>query len=150
MKNTEGVLSNSIVLSEIDFAHFLKTTSFTILLFTYFIRLYVMKKLLNFSLLCSIILFLNSCIADRISSSGNFSFAGTAKNMNAKISGSGNIRAYELPCEVATVKISGSGDMQLNVSRQLDATIISNGDIVYKGIPSVNARVTGNGRVVKF
>ena len=48
MKNTEGVLSNSIVLSEIDFAHFLKTTSFTILLFTYFIRLYVMKKTIEF------------------------------------------------------------------------------------------------------
>ena len=85
-----------------------------------------------------------------ISGSGNFSFAGTAKNMNAKISGSGNIRTYELPCEVATVKISGSGDMQLNVLRHLDATISGSGDIVYKGTPSVNAQVTGSGRVVKF
>lgn len=85
-----------------------------------------------------------------ISGSGNFSFAGTAKNMNAKISGSGNIRAYELPCEAANVKISGSGDMQLNVSRQLDATITGSGDIVYKGTPSVNASITGSGRVVKF
>ena len=85
-----------------------------------------------------------------ISGSGNFSFAGTAKNMNAKISGSGNIRAYELLCEAANVKISGSGNMQLNVSRQLDATITGSGDIVYKGTPSVNASVTGSGRVVKF
>ena len=85
-----------------------------------------------------------------ISGSGNFSFAGTAKNMNAKVSGSGNIRAYELVCEVANVKISGSGDMQLNVSRQLDATITGSGDIVYKGSPSVNTSVTGSGRVHKF
>jgi hypothetical protein len=85
-----------------------------------------------------------------ISGSGNFSFAGTAKNMNAKISGSGNIRTYDLLCDLANVKISGSGDMQLNVVRQLDATITGSGDIVYKGTPSVNTSVTGSGRVRKF
>ena len=88
-----------------------------------------MKKLLNFSLLCSIILFLNSCIADRISGSGNFSFAGTAKNMNAKISGSGNIRAYELPCEVATVKLVASSicssTSHVNWPQRLQATATS-------------------------
>lgn len=85
-----------------------------------------------------------------ISGSGNFSFAGSAKNMNAKISGSGNIRAFDMPCEVATVKITGSGDMQLNVTRQLNATITGSGDIIYKGNPSVNSSVTGSGRVRSF
>lgn len=85
-----------------------------------------------------------------ISGSGNFSFTGSAKNMNAKISGSGNIRAFNMPTENATVKISGSGDMQVNVTRQLDATISGSGDIVYKGTPSVNSRVTGSGRVRSF
>jgi hypothetical protein len=85
-----------------------------------------------------------------ISGSGNFSFTGSAKNMNAKISGSGNIRAFDMPTENATVKISGSGDMQVNVTRQLDATISGSGDIVYKGAPSVNSRVTGSGRVRHF
>ncbi len=86
----------------------------------------------------------------QISGSGNFSFAGTAKNMNAKVSGSGDIRAYDLACEVANVKITGSGDMQLNVSRSLDATITGSGDIIYKGTPSVNTSITGSGRVRKF
>lgn len=85
-----------------------------------------------------------------ISGSGDFSFAGTAKNLNAKVSGSGDIRAYNLICDTAKVKISGSGDMQLNVLRQLDATISGSGDIVYKGTPSVNTSVTGSGRVRKF
>lgn len=85
-----------------------------------------------------------------ISGSGNFSFTGSAKNMNAKISGSGNIRAFNMPTENATVKISGSGDMQVNVTRKLDATISGSGDIIYKGAPSVNSRVTGSGRVRSF
>ena len=41
-----------------------------------------------------------------ISGSGNFSFSGSAKNLNAKISGSGNIRAFDMPTENATVKIA--------------------------------------------
>ena len=85
-----------------------------------------------------------------ISGSGNFSFTGSAKNMNAKISCSGNIRAFNMPTENATVKISGSGDMQVNVTRKLDATISGSGDIIYKGAPSVNSRVTGSGRVRSF
>ena len=85
-----------------------------------------------------------------ISGSGNFSFSGSAKNLNAKISGSGDIRAFDMPTENATVKISGSGNIQVNVTRLLDATISGSGDIVYKGAPSVNTSVTGSGRVKKF
>ena len=85
-----------------------------------------------------------------ISGSGNFSFSGSAKNLNAKISGSGNVRAFDMPTENATVKISGSGNVQVNATRLLDATISGSGDIVYKGTPSVNTSVTGSGRVKKF
>jgi hypothetical protein len=85
-----------------------------------------------------------------ISGSGNFSFAGSCKNMNAKVSGSGDIRAFDLPTEVANVRISGSGNMQLNVSRTLDASISGSGDIVYKGNPSVTTNISGSGRVRKF
>jgi hypothetical protein len=40
--------------------------------------------------------------------------------------------------------------MQVNVTRQLDATITGSGDIVYKGTPSVNTSVTGSGKVRRF
>ena len=86
-----------------------------------------------------------------ISGSGNFSFAGTCKNMNAKVSGSGDIRAFDLPTEVANARISGSGNMQLNVSRTLDATISGSGDIIYKGSPTtVTKSISGSGSVRKF
>lgn len=86
-----------------------------------------------------------------ISGSGNFSFAGTCKKMNAKVSGSGDIRAFDLPTEVVTARISGSGNMQLNVSQTLDATISGSGDIIYKGAPTtVTKSISGSGSVRKF
>jgi hypothetical protein len=86
-----------------------------------------------------------------ISGSGDFSFAGTCKTLNTRISGSGDIRAYDLPTEVITAKISGSCSMQLNTSRTLDATISGSGDIIYKGNPAtVTKSISGSGSVRKF
>lgn len=86
-----------------------------------------------------------------ISGSGNFSFVGACKNLNAKISGSGDIRAFDLPTEVVNARISGSGNMQLNVTRTLDATISGSGDIIYKGTPTtVTKSISGSGSVRKF
>ena len=86
-----------------------------------------------------------------ISGSGDFSFAGTCKTLNTRISGSGDIRAYDLPTETVTARISGSGNMQLNATRTLDATISGSGDIVYKGNPAtVTKSISGSGSVRKF
>jgi hypothetical protein len=85
-----------------------------------------------------------------ISGSGDFNFAGSAKKTNIRISGSGDIRAFDMPCDSVRVIISGSGNVQVNVKDILDATISGSGDIVYKGNPSVNSQVTGSGRVRKF
>ena len=86
-----------------------------------------------------------------ISGSGDFSFVGACKNLNAKISGSGDIRAFDLPTEAINARISGSGNMQLNVSRTLDATISGSGDIIYKGTPTtVTKSISGSGSVRKF
>jgi Putative auto-transporter adhesin, head GIN domain len=40
--------------------------------------------------------------------------------------------------------------MEIQALKTLDATISGSGDITYKGNPSVNAQVTGSGRVRKF
>lgn len=86
-----------------------------------------------------------------ITGSGNFSFAGTCKTLNTRISGSGDIRAYDLPTEAITARISGSGNMQLNATRTLDATISGSGDIIYKGNPAtVTKSISGSGSVRKF
>jgi Putative auto-transporter adhesin, head GIN domain len=85
-----------------------------------------------------------------ISGSGDFSLAGSAKKVNAKISGSGDIRAFDMPCDTATIRITGSGNVETAVNKNLDATITGSGNITYKGSPAVSTSVTGSGRIRKF
>jgi Putative auto-transporter adhesin, head GIN domain len=85
-----------------------------------------------------------------IGGSGNISLAGKGKKLNAKTSGSGNIRTFDFICDDTKALISGSGNMDLNVVKTLDAIISGSGDITYKGNPSVNSQVSGSGRIRKF
>lgn len=85
-----------------------------------------------------------------ISGSANLTMAGSVKNMNLKITGSGDLRAYDMPCDTARITISGSGTGQINVLKLLDVTISGSGDLVYKGNPSVTSHISGSGRIRKF
>ena len=85
-----------------------------------------------------------------VSGSGNINLAGSAKNVNLRVSGSGDYRAFDMPTDTLRLKISGSGAAQVTVNKLLDATISGSGDVVFKGNPSVTSQVTGSGRVRKF
>jgi hypothetical protein len=89
-------------------------------------------------------------LAMTISGSGDISMVGKAKNLNAKVSGSGEIRTFDFICEDIIARISGSGNMNLNATKTLDAVISGSGDITYKGSPTVTSQITGSGRVRKF
>jgi hypothetical protein len=85
-----------------------------------------------------------------ISGSADMVLAGSAKNMNMKITGSGDLRGYDLPCDSARITISGSGTGKVNVQKLLDVNISGSGDLIYKGNPSVTTRISGSGRVQRF
>jgi hypothetical protein len=85
-----------------------------------------------------------------ISGSGNINLAGSAKNVNLRVSGSGDYRAFDMPTDTVRLKISGSGAAQIAVNKLLDAQITGSGDVVYKGNPSVTSQVSGSGRIRKF
>jgi hypothetical protein len=54
----------------------------------------------------------------------------------------------ELKADEASVRISGSGGMKLNVAELLEARISGSGDIRYAGHPKVNTSISGSGRIV--
>jgi hypothetical protein len=85
-----------------------------------------------------------------VSGSGNINLAGSAKNVNLRVSGSGDYRAFDMPTDTLRLKISGSGAAQVSVNKLLDAQITGSGDVVFKGNPTVTSQVTGSGRVRKF
>lgn len=84
-----------------------------------------------------------------LSGSGNIYLKGASNYQEIKVSGSGNIKAYDFKVEEASISISGSGNIQLNVSQKLNARISGSGDITYKGDPNVKANVSGSGDINK-
>ncbi len=69
-------------------------------------------------------------------------------NLETRIAGSGNIRAYHASADNATAKITGSGDIRLTCHENLDVRITGSGNVLYKGNPSIHSRITGSGEVV--
>jgi len=83
-----------------------------------------------------------------ISGSGVIYLKGNALTNDVHISGSGNVRAFDLVSKEASVNISGSGNCELMVQQKLTARISGSGNVRYKGNPSVDSRITGSGRVM--
>lgn len=86
-----------------------------------------------------------------VSGSGRISARGQVETINATVSGSGKVLASELAARRADVRITGSGDIELNISDELEAAISGSGSVSYKGNPSkVNSHSSGSGRVRKM
>ena len=74
--------------------------------------------------------------------------AGSAKNEELRISGSGKLLLEGVVSENAKTKISGSGDIKLTASQSLDVTISGSGSVYYHGHPLISTDISGSGRVL--
>ena len=83
-----------------------------------------------------------------ISGSGNIDLEVEAKNLNSGISGSGDIRAFNLACRTADINIPGSGDCEVFVSEFLKVRISGSGDVFFKGNPDLDVSISGSGNVI--
>jgi hypothetical protein len=85
------------------------------------------------------------------SGSSNIKLSGSATKAEFTCSGSGNINSPDLKTEVCRVRISGSGNAELTVNRELSANISGSGSIRYRGAGNlVNATTSGSGRIRKI
>ena len=83
-----------------------------------------------------------------ISGSGDIEAVGTANNGDFTISGSGSIHAYDLLLQECHAKISGSGNMYLNVDDNLYVNISGSGNVYYIGDPGLDINISGSGSVI--
>ncbi|MFK8009051.1 MAG: head GIN domain-containing protein [Saprospiraceae bacterium] len=81
----------------------------------------------------------------RISGSGTIKLTGTTNYLGSKISGSGDLEAYDLEANICNIKIAGSGDAEVTVNDELDVKIEGSGDVYYIGNPIINVDITGSG-----
>ncbi|MEO8583168.1 MAG: head GIN domain-containing protein [Flavitalea sp.] len=85
----------------------------------------------------------------QLSGSGKMQLAGMANDVDAAINGSGNIKAKDLETNKTGIRISGSGNAEINVKEKLNLEINGSGDVRYWGSPDVNTHIAGSGTVVK-
>lgn len=83
-----------------------------------------------------------------ISGSGKIYMEGSADYADYKVSGSGDIRAFDLICQIADITISGSGTAEVTVEERLKVKISGSGDVYYRGDPELDTTISGSGDVV--
>ncbi len=89
-------------------------------------------------------------VKGQVSGSGDLTIKGTADSFTAGVSGSGDISAYDLKAKSASVKVTGSGDIELTATSTLTARVSGSGDIYYKGNPEKeDKKVSGSGDITK-
>lgn len=91
----------------------------------------------------------NANIKASIAGSGDIRMRGATDNLSVSIAGSGNFEGFELSANKADVRISGSGDVQTNVSNELSASIAGSGDVQYKGNATTSLKAAGSGSITK-
>ena len=82
-----------------------------------------------------------------ISGSGSMRFSGKTNLLDASITGAGNIRALDMEARNVSLKITGSGNCEVNAFETLDVKITGSGDVKYKGSPQISKKVTGSGKI---
>ena len=80
--------------------------------------------------------------------SGKIKLTGIADDLDLGISGSGDYKGFSLEAITTEVQISGSGEVEVLVTDQLDVRISGSGDVYYKGFPELDIEISGSGEVV--
>ena len=82
-----------------------------------------------------------------IDGSGDVELEGVTDSFEAKLNGSGDIKAYKLEAINVLATLDGSGSIQVNAKKHLDASLNGSGDITYEGEPQVEASIDGSGSI---
>lgn len=83
-----------------------------------------------------------------VSGAGKMGIKGYASSLEGVVSGSGAINAFNCPLEKATIKVSGTGLAELNVTDTINATVVGSGSVKHKGnTKNATKKVYGSGSV---
>lgn len=88
-------------------------------------------------------------LAVQISGSGTVDIRGSAVEQDIEVSGSGRYHGADVQSEKVTAEISGSGQIEVAVSRELTVDISGSGTLTCSGNPSVDQSISGSGRLIK-
>jgi putative autotransporter adhesin-like protein len=84
-----------------------------------------------------------------LSGAGNIMLQGQTKDLDVSVSGSADIKCFDLKAENVKVEISGAGDAEVFASVKLDAHVSGAGDVRYRGNPQISQSISGAGSIKK-
>jgi putative autotransporter adhesin-like protein len=77
--------------------------------------------------------------------------SGSAESSTVRVVGSGDYTARNLLTVSCAVRVSGSGDAEINASDKVDAAVNGSGDVRYTGAAkNINSRKSGSGDITRF
>lgn len=79
---------------------------------------------------------------------GSVNLHGNVDAQNINLSGAGNLAAFELESKTCKIELSGVGNVQVNVSDNLEAEVSGVGSIRFRGDPrNLSRNISGLGRI---
>ena len=86
-----------------------------------------------------------------VTGSGGAKLAGTVNSLVCNVTGSGDLNAVKLKAKNVNATVTGSGDIKIDVSESLKARVTGSGDIDYQGNPEMeDKKVTGSGDITSI
>ena len=86
-----------------------------------------------------------------ISGSGDMKLSGSAENSSVDVVGSGDFTGRNLVTVNTYVRVTGSGDADVNASDKVDAAVRGSGDVHYTGTAkNVSSSKTGSGDISRY
>lgn len=83
-----------------------------------------------------------------VTGAGDFRLEGEQQELlDINITGTGNVSAFDLEVIDCTIRISGAGNCEVNVTESLDVLISGVGNVLYMGEPILNSDISGVGNV---
>lgn len=79
---------------------------------------------------------------------GNIELNGSTDKLNITCEGNGYIYGYNFTAKNCNIEHDGDKDTRITVTDYLSGTLKNDGNIAYKGNPTVNVKVTGSGRII--
>lgn len=85
----------------------------------------------------------------QLNGSGEINISGNTDELNAGITGSGDIHGFNFSAKNVIAGLTGSGNLEINVTESLDAGVVGSGQLKYKGNPTgKNFNVAGSGEII--
>ena len=82
------------------------------------------------------------------SGTGTITLEGSANSLDVYNEGSGDIKAFEFPVDVAEVQLIGSGNCEVHCTDSMNVFIDGSGNVYYKGQPGIQVSIEGSGKVI--